>query len=94
MWGYFYHVFQAKVALNVTEFIWAGKMYSNETASADYWLKQGTVHVYYDKTDASKLVAGQTAEFNGYYCPWLEDSLYSGKLVVDPKINGSYLNPL
>ena len=92
--GYVYHVFQARVALNVTEFVWGGGMWKNQTTSADHWLNQGNVHVYYDKEDVSKLAVGQTVEFKGYYCPWMEDSLYSDMLVVDPKITDSYINPL
>lgn len=92
--GYVYHVFQARVALNVTEFVWGGGMWNNQTTSADYWLNQGIAQVYYDKSDVSKLAVGQTVEFKGYYCPWMEDSLYSGLLVVDPKITDSYINPL
>ena len=60
--------------------------------SADYWLNAGSVKVYYDWNDASKLAVGQTVEVKGYYCPWTEDSLYSGKLVVDPAITDSYIN--
>jgi len=78
----------------VTEFVWGGGMWNNQTTSADYWLNQGIAQVYYDKSDVSKLAVGQTVEFKGYYCPWMEDSLYSGLLVVDPKITDSYINPL
>jgi hypothetical protein len=94
IYGCVYHVFQARVALNVTEFVWGGGMWENQTTSADYWLNQGIVHIYYDKSDVSKLAVGQTVEFKGCYCPWFEDSLYSEMLVVDPKISDSYINPL
>jgi hypothetical protein len=89
--GYVYHVFHACGTLNVTGFVWSGQMYSNETSTADYWLNIGTVEVYYDYNDASKLAAGQYVEVKGCYCPWIEDSLYSGKLVVDPIIPDSYI---
>lgn len=92
--GYVYHVFQARVALNVTEFVWGSGMWKNQTTSTAYWLNQGIVQVYYDKENVSKLAVGQTVEFKGCYCPWFEDSLYSEMLVVDPKITDSYINPL
>jgi hypothetical protein len=92
--GYSYHIFPACITLNVTEFVWGSNMWENQTSAADYWLNhQGSTVIYYEKTDVSKLAVGQQAEFKGYHCPWIEDSLYSNMLVVEPSINDSYINP-
>ena len=90
--GYVYHIFHACVTINITDFVWSGQMYDNSTTSADYWLNQGSVKVYYDWNDAAKLAVGQNVEVKGYCYPWIEDTLYAGKLVVDPAITDSYIN--
>ncbi len=92
--GYSYHIFRACVTLNVTEFIWSSGIWKNQTMAADYWQNQDSAVIYYDKSDVSKLAVGQTVEFKGHYCTWMEDSLYSDMLVVDPKISDSYIKQL
>jgi hypothetical protein len=90
--GYSYHIFPAYITINVTEFVWGEEFWQNQTSSSDYWQHQGSVVIYFEKTDVPKLEVGQRIEVNGFMAPWIEDSLYSGKLVVASQINGSYIN--
>jgi hypothetical protein len=90
--GYSYHIFPAYITINVTEFVWGEEFLQNQTSSSDYWQHQGSVVIYFEKTDVPKLEVGQRIEVNGFMAPWIEDSLYSGKLVVASQINGSYIN--
>jgi hypothetical protein len=87
--GYSYHIFPAYITLNVTELVWDGS-WLNQTVTSEYWQHQQIV-IYFEKTDIPKITVGQPIEVSGYLYPWLEDSLYSGKLVVSAQINGSYL---
>jgi hypothetical protein len=91
--GFSYHIFPAYLTLDISEVVWSGRPWENQTTAADY-LHQGSTVVYFEKTDVPSLAIGQQVEIRGYYCLWIEDSLYSSTLVVSPNINGSYLVPL
>jgi hypothetical protein len=93
--GYFYHIFPAYVTLGVTRVLWVGpaEFSGNLTNVVDYWSNR-TVLVACDKLAPQGLAAGQQVEVNGCYLGWLEDSVYSGMLVVAPNMNESYLTPL
>ena len=92
--GYSYHIFPAYLTFNVTDVVSSSPPWENQTSTLDYLRHQGSIVIYFEKTDVPNLTVGQQVEVSGYYCPWREDSLYSNKLVVSPSINGSYLNPL
>jgi hypothetical protein len=92
--GYSYHIFPAYITLNVTEVIWGGHPWENQTTVTEYVQHRGSIVIYFEKTDVPSLAVGRQVEVNGYYYPWMEDSLYSYTLVVSPIVNGSYLNPL
>jgi hypothetical protein len=91
--GYSYHIFPAYVTLYVTEIVWSNSSYRNWTINYEN-LNHKDLVVYYEKTVVLNLSVGQQVEVKGVYCVWLEDSMYSNRLVVSPIINGSYLNPL
>ncbi len=92
--GFSYHIFPAYLTLEISEVVWSGQPWENQTTAAEYLLHQGSTIVYFEKTDVPSLMVGQQVEVSGYYCLWIEDSLYSSTLVVSPNINGSYLSPL
>jgi hypothetical protein len=92
--GFSYHIFPAYLSLEISEVIWNDQPWENQTAAVEYFLHQGSTVVCFEKSDVPSLVAGQQVEVSGYYCLWIEDSLYSSTLVVSPYINGSYLSPL
>ena len=92
--GYSYHIFPAYITINVTEFVWGKEFWQNQTSSSEYWQHQRSAEICFDKADVPKLEVGQRIEVNGFMTPWIEDSLYSGKLVVAPQIEGSYVNPI
>lgn len=92
--GYSYHIFPAYITINVTEFVWGEEFWQNQTSSSEYWQHQRSAEICFDKTDVPKFAVGQRIEVNGFMAPWIEDSLYSGKLVVAPQIEGSYVNPI
>jgi hypothetical protein len=92
--GFSYHIFPAYLTINVSEVIWGGHHWENQTTAAEYLQHQGSIVVYFEKTDVPSLAVGQQVEISGYYCLWMEDSLYSNTLVVSPNVNGSYLNSL
>ena len=93
--GYSYHIFPAYITINVTEFVWGEGEWQNQTGySSEYWQHQRSAEICFDKADVPKLEVGQRIEVNGFMAPWIEDSLYSGKLVVAPQIEGSYVNPI
>ena len=92
--GYSYHIFPAYLTLNVTAVVWSGEPWENQTSAAEYLRHQGSVIIYFEKTDVPTLTVGQQVEVSGYYCQWLEDSLYSNKLVVSPSISESYVKSL
>jgi hypothetical protein len=89
--GYVYHIFPAVINLNVTEFVWGGESWSNQTGSAEYW-RERSVTVFFEKIEVPQLSVGQVVKVSGYWEPWLEDSLYSNALVVAPQIEGSYIS--
>ncbi|MCW4010258.1 MAG: hypothetical protein NWF05_06510 [Candidatus Bathyarchaeota archaeon] len=91
--GYSYHIFPAYVTLNVTRLIWGDASGSNQTSAAEYWQNR-TVAVGYDKTSPPQLIAGQQIEVNGYFCGWIEDSLYSNKLIVTSNMNEGYIKKM
>jgi hypothetical protein len=88
--GYSYHIFPAYITFNVTEFVWSSETWP----TTDYWQQQGSVAIYFEKSGVLKLDVGQQIEVSGFVIPWMEDSLYSGKFVVAPQIEGSYVNPI
>jgi|WetSurMetagenome_2_1015567.scaffolds.fasta_scaffold05682_1 hypothetical protein len=90
--GYSYHVFPAYFALNVTRVLWVGvgESLDNLTSAVAFWSNR-TVVVACDKSVPQGLAIGQTVEVNGWHCIWLEDSIYSGTLIVAPSISESYL---
>lgn len=90
--GYSYHIFPAILTLDVANFVWGSDIY-NQTDSARYWENQNIV-IYFEKSTIPKLSVGQQIEVKGYYTPWIEDSLYSNKLVVSPVISQSGIHPL
>jgi hypothetical protein len=92
--GYSYHIFPAYVTLNVTEVVWAGEYWQNQTTAAGYWLNQGSAVIGYEKTDAPELLVGQQVEVKGFFCLWMEDSLYSGMVVISPDMNEGYIRLL
>ena len=92
--GYSYHIFPAYLTLNVTTVVWSSEPWENQTSTAEYLRNQGNVIIYFEKTDVPTLTVGQQVEVSGYYCQWLEDSLYSNKLVVSPSISESYVKAL
>jgi hypothetical protein len=91
--GYSYIILPAYVTLYVTEIVWSNSSYPSWGINFEDLIHKDTV-VYYEKSSVPDLSIGQQFEFKGVYCRWVEDSMYSGKLVVAPEINGSYLNPL
>ncbi len=93
--GYSYHVFPAYFTLNVTRVLWvgAGESEDNLTSAVAFWSNR-TVVVACDKSVPQGLAIGQTVEVNGWHCIWLEDSIYSGTLIVAPSIGESYLRLL
>jgi hypothetical protein len=92
--GFSYHIIQAYLSLEISEVVWSGQPWENQTAAIEYFLHQGRIIVCFEKSHVPNLVVGQQVEVSGYYCLWIEDSLYSSTLVVSPNINGSYLDPL
>lgn len=95
--GYSYHIFPAYIILNITEFVWAGNMtnyqwdkevFANQTFAAEYWLSYGTITITFDKDNPPKVSINQKIEVSGHYCIWMEDSIYSEKLIITPEING------
>jgi hypothetical protein len=91
--GYSYHIFPACMKLYVSEIVWNNSVPHYLTASYED-LKNTEVIVCYEKSNVPSIVNGQQVEVKGVYCWWVEDSLYSGTVVVSPVINESYLNPL
>jgi hypothetical protein len=89
--GYSYHIFTAYITLKVTQII--GGWYANVTGAYEELSAKDLV-VLYEKTPVPPFTVGQSLEITGYYCLWIEDSMYSEKLIVSSTINGSYLNPL
>lgn len=92
--GYSYHIFPAYITLNAPVLVSGSFPWQNQSTTSQLLHQQGTIIVYYEKTDILNLAVGQHVEVSGYYCPWMEDSLYSNRLVISPNVNGSYLNPL
>jgi hypothetical protein len=92
--GFSYHIFPACITLKISEVVWNGQPWENQTTAAEYLLHQENTLVYFEKTDVPSLTVGQQVEVSGFYCQWIEDSLYSSTLVVSPNINGSYLDIL
>jgi hypothetical protein len=91
--GYSYHIFRAYLCINVTKLMWEGESKSNETSAAWYWQNR-TVVVGYDKINPPQLATGQQIEVNGYLCCLVEDSLYSGMLIVTPNMDEGYIRAL
>jgi hypothetical protein len=89
--GYNYHIFPAYLSVNVTEVVWGGHLWVNQTTTAEYLQHRGNLIVYFENNDVPILVVGQQVEISGYYSSWREDSLYSNTLVVSSNVNGSYL---
>jgi hypothetical protein len=93
-YGYSYHVFPALIIVNVTEVVEAGSSWRDLTEESEHWMNENMT-VAYDKPDVPSLTVGQRVEASGYYDLPVEDtSSYSFKLVVDAKIEGSYVTPL
>jgi len=92
--GYSYHIFPAYITLNAPVLVSGSFPWQNQSTTSQLLHQQGTIIVYYEKTGILNLAVGQHVEVSGYYCPWMEDSLYSNRLVVSPNVNGSYLSPL
>jgi hypothetical protein len=88
--GYSYHIFPAIITLENMELV-----AKNENLPApivpDQLLIGGSMTVCYEGKDIAANIVGETVEVKGYWTPWMEDSLYSGKFVVGPDIIGSYI---
>jgi hypothetical protein len=95
--GYSYHIFKAYLIVQVSNVSATdshlSSMWNNVTEANEYWQNK-TIIVGYDKTDPPQLSVGQQIEVNGYFCGWIEDSLYSGMLIITANMDEGYIRPL
>jgi hypothetical protein len=88
--GYNYHIFLEYITLSVTKVLWVNSEGENLTNTA-YSLSNQTLVVCCDKPKTPTLNTGESVEVNGYYDGSLGNSVYSGKLIVSPSMNESYI---
>ncbi len=88
--GYSYHIFPAIITLDNMELV-AKSDNLPAPIVPDQLLIGGSMTVYIEGDNIAPLRVGSVVEAKGYWTPWMEDSLYSGKFVVGPAIFGSYI---
>jgi hypothetical protein len=93
--GYSYHIFPVYFTLNVTKVLWVGpsEFCGNLANAVEYW-SNTTVVVACDKQAPQGLAVRQTVEVNGYFGTWMEDSIYSGMMIVAPTMSEGYVTLL
>ncbi len=93
--GHSYRIVPLYIILRVSDVLAeSSELWENLAAANSYFLRLEYITVYCEKSELPSVKVGQFVEVNGHWTGWLEDSLYSLRLVVLPDVNDSYLKPL